>query len=109
MLSDTSSALPWPLFRRSRVSMSIRMSATIFSSRLFAESTCCIVPQRCLSRAFAMSVRPPVLASNHWSTLPGAVISWSMSRASELGGPAEPLQRSLREPVRQVSIPEPGP
>ena len=36
---ETSSALPCPLLSRSRVSMSICMSATIFSCRSFALST----------------------------------------------------------------------
>ena len=58
MLPDTNIALPWPLFSRSRVSISIRMSATIFSSRDLADSTFCIVPQRCLSCALAGSVKP---------------------------------------------------
>ena len=62
--------------------MSIRMSATIFSSRDWLESTFCIVPQRCLSCALARSVRPLVLASNHWSIFACEVMLWSMSRAS---------------------------
>ena len=46
------------------------------------EKTFCMVPQRCFSCALARSVRPLVLASNHWSILAGEVTFWSISRAS---------------------------
>ena len=62
--------------------MSSRMSATIFSSRDWLDSTFCIVPQRCFSCALARSVRPLVFASNHWSIFVCEVMFWSMSRAS---------------------------
>jgi hypothetical protein len=82
MLPETSNALPRPLLSLSRVSMSIRMSAAIFSSRDWLKSTFCIVPQRCFSCARARSVSPLVFASNHWSIFACEVIFWSTSRAS---------------------------
>src|SRR5688572_1121053 len=56
MLPATSRALPRPLLSRSRTSMSMRMSATIFCSRDWLENTFCIVPQRALSCALASGV-----------------------------------------------------
>ncbi len=82
MLPATSIALPWPSIRRGRVLMSNRMSATIFSSRDWLESTRCIVPHFCFSCALARSFRPFVLASKHSSIFFCAVMDWSMSRAS---------------------------
>ena len=62
--------------------MSIRMSATIFRIRGRELVTFFMVPHLCLSCAWARSLNPLVLESNHWSILASEVMSWSMSRAS---------------------------
>jgi hypothetical protein len=63
MLPETSIALPLRLKSLSRVSMSKRMSSTIFSRQSRLESTFCIVPHRCLSWARAASVTSEALGA----------------------------------------------
>ena len=74
-LFDTSRAFPRPLWRRSRVAMSIRMSAAMFRIRGSELVTLRIVPHLCLSCARARSLSPFVFASNHWSILASDVMS----------------------------------
>jgi len=69
--SDVNMALPRPSDSRGLVSISSRMSSTIYRARGSEDTTFCMVPQCFLSSALDRSVMPLVLASNHLSTLSG--------------------------------------
>jgi len=78
----TSIALPVPAWSRGFISMSRMMSLAICSRRSRLDRTRCKVPHRCFSVALATGVSPLVFASNQASIFSGALMRWSMSRAS---------------------------
>ena len=82
MLEATSIALPRELTRRGFTPKSKTTSSTRRSIRERELSTFCIVPHCSRRAAFCHSLRPLVLASNHWSIFSCEPSSCGMSRAS---------------------------